>query len=250
MKRIFAMLLVLLSLEAEAKCASRGLHTWPALGSKIAGNSIFVVEGYASSESIIEQIGTTYHVYLRSGSSKIRLNAKELLKGQFHLTQVVLKADSLLVPGNYELIIEGLADHNYDLDQYNALTEKWEKPNWKVIAEQDRLSPAWNSAPTFKSWEMEMFGCGPSVFAGFSLDVSEISDLLVRTTVKDLSTGAESSYYIHYSDGLANVGHGMCSGAFKFKSNTKYLVSFTLMDSSGNKSAGSEGIEIACVNGG
>ncbi len=58
--------------------------------------------------------------------------------------------------------------------------------------------------------------------------------MLIKTTVKNLKTGKETTYYIQPEEGKINVGHDMCSGAFDFDDSENYEVGFSFMDASGN----------------
>lgn len=233
-KAIQLLILLLLPVAGFSKCTSSGLTFWPS-AKTIYENSIFVIDGYATSQKIIEGLGLTYKVYLKSGGQKINLKVQETNTGQFRLTQAILKPETNLTPGlEYELVIENLKDLATQVSRYNVTTNKYEKVKWKVIAGNDSIAPSWVIKPSFKNNIYTMFGCGPEIFSNFNFSASDNSSLLVRTTVKNISTGKETSYYLDTKDNTIAIGHGMCAGAFDFDDGEKYEVEFSLFDSSGN----------------
>ena len=80
----------------------------------------------------------------------------------------------------------------------------------------------------------------PFGFVNFSCKVSEISDYLVKTVVKNVKTGVVRIYYLTTSQDEIKVGHGMCSGAFVLEKDENYEVAFSLIDASGNVNATGE----------
>ena len=235
MKKIFPILILLLTtIDGFSKCASKGLYFWPTKPT-VSKNSIFVIDGYATSQNIINGLGTTYKVFLKSDNQKIKLNVQELLVGQFSLTQAILKPEKTLSIGQeYELIIENLGDLEDQVSKYNSTTRDYEKIKWTVTSNLDTLSPIWIDKPVFKNDSYVESGCGPIVFANFSFAASDQSEYLVKTTLKSKSTGIETTYYLNTNDKVICVGHGMCKGAFNFYDGDKFQVEFSLFDSSGN----------------
>ncbi len=235
MKKIIPLLVLLLTtLDGFSKCASSRLYFWPAKQT-ISQNSIFVIDGYASSQKIINELGKTYTVYLKSDNQKIKLNVQEILVGQFRLTQAILKPETTLSVGKeYELVIENLGDLENLVTKYNSETKQYEKVKWTVNDVIDTASPTWTSNPKFKNSRFDMYGCGPAIFAYFTYSASDHSEYLVKTTVKNKSTGLETTYYLKPEEKVIEIGHGMCSGAFIFDGGTKFEIEFSLFDASGN----------------
>ena len=64
----------------------------------------------------------------------------------------------------------------------------------------------------------------------------------MKTTVRNRQTGATTTYYLEPFRRELNVGHSMCSGAFRFGVSMAYDVTFSYMDASGNKTNNSESI--------
>ncbi len=235
MKKIIPILILLLAtIDGFSKCATSGLYFWPTRQT-IHQNSIFVIEGYLTSQKIINGLGKAYKVFLKSGKQKIKLNVQEMLVGQYSLTQVILKPETALSVGQeYELIIENLGDLENQVYKYNDSTRQREKIKWTVTSNSDTIPPIWTEKPIFKDASYMEAGCGPFVFANFAFSAFDNSEYLIKTTLKNKSTGIETTYYLKANDKIIAVGHGMCSGAFDFDSGDKFEVEFSLFDSSGN----------------
>ena len=233
-KCILILILFLATIEGFSSCLSSGLYFWPNKQT-INHNSIFVIEGYATSQKIVSGLGTTYKVFLKSGKQKIKLNVQEMLVGQYHLTQAILKpATALFIGQEYELVIENLGDLENQVYKFNDSTRQREKIKWTVTSNIDTTLPSWTNKPTFNDGSYMEAGCGPIVFANFAFSASDISEYLIKTTLKNKSTGIETTYYLKADDKVISVGRGMCSGAFNFEGGDKFEVEFSLFDSSGN----------------
>jgi len=132
------------------------------------------------------------------------------------------------------LIIEILDELENQVFKYNYSTSQREKVKWTVVAGQDNSAPTWTSMPKFKNSTYQEYGCGPAVFANFTFSATDNSEYLIKTTVKNLSNGKETTYYLTGKENIIAVGHGMCSGAFNFDGGDKFEVEFGLFDASGN----------------
>lgn len=235
MKKVIQILILLLTtVDGFSKCSSGGLDFWPS-SQTINENSVFVIDGYATSQKIITGLGTTYKVYLKSDGQVVNLKVQETLVGQFSLTQAILRPETKLTTGTtYELIIDNLPEYQ-EVYRYNSSTNyKKEKVKWTVVAAQDTVAPAWAMTPKFTEGSYQMYGCGPAVNAFFSYSAIDNSEILIKTVVKNLSTGLETTYYLKPDSNTIAVGHSMCSGAFTFDNSDVFEVEFSLFDESGN----------------
>ncbi|WP_343632563.1 hypothetical protein [Fluviicola sp.] len=215
-----------------ADCAGTGLSAFPYQG-EINKNTVFVLDGYAESQQVINGLNEKFPVYLKSGDERIPLKVLEIHVGQFYLTQAVLKPEMSLIPGKkYQLVIDHLPDYE-KLGVYNLKTHGFDPISYFVTDTTDMEAPVWTEKPQEKDKSLTHFGCGPSIHVNFKMDVKEQSEFLVKTTVKNRKTGTETIYYIGGKEGLS-IGHGMCSGAFTFDDSLEYEAKFQLMDASGN----------------
>ncbi len=235
MRRLIILFLFLsASILAKASCAGSGIYCWPNT-TAVKSNSIFVLTFYLRSQQIVPGLNKKYAIYLRSGEQKIPLLISEVCIGQFRLTQVILKPERQLTAGKeYELIIDSLSKYDR-MSKWDKGLHTYGSPKWKVLKEADTGLPAWTAMPKYESKSIAHFGCGPSLDVRFSFDAADGSDILIKTTVRNTKTGKYTTYYLERTDKtIISVGHGMCSGAFDFKTDDTYEVSFELMDSSGN----------------
>lgn len=220
----------------SAMCAWNGLSAFPS-GKMISQNSIIVIEGYAASQEIVQELNKKYPVYLVSEKHKIKLTVKEILIGQFSLTQAVLIPETTLTIGlNYTLLIEELPEGE-SLDRWNSELEKREPVVYTVGLELDNKKPIFETCPKEIKKSLIHLGCGPSIHVVFDCNVIDSSEYLVKATVKNLKTGKENSYYLEPNQGTLKIGHGMCSGAFIFDEGDDYEIEFSIMDASGNFTA-------------
>ena len=236
---IIACIVFFIGFKSFADCGGGGLTAFPHSG-KIRKNCVFVVDGYASSQKVIQGLTKKFPVYLKSGSEQIPLKVLEICVGDFYMTQAILKPEKPLTSGKeYQLIIENLPGHN-QLSVYNPKTHKSDPISYFVTDASDTDAPVWTQKPKEKDKSLVHFGCGPSIHVNFKLNVKEESDFLIRTTVKNVKTGSETTYYIGSEDNVLSIGHGMCSGAFDFDDSVNYEAKFAVMDFSGNVSGETE----------
>ena len=238
MKQILTILIGLFwTVSVYADCAGTGLWVFPS-GQTIKQNSIFILDGYAESQHVILGLNKKHNIYLKSGNKKIKLLVTEICVGQFYLTQAVLKPETELEAGlEYTMYIDSLPEYE-SFNKYNKTTQKYEPVTFKVVAEKDNEKPQIATKPKELKKTLVHYGCGPSIHVVFSNPTKDNSDIIVKTTVKDLKTGKETTYYIEPDGDKIKVGHGMCSGAFDFEENSNnYEVEFSFMDASGNLTA-------------
>jgi hypothetical protein len=222
---------VLLSSHLSAKCASGGLDFFPT-GKEIKLNSIFMVEGY-NSESIINGINKEYPIYLKSDNHIVKLKILERRLGAYGLSQVLLQPTELLMANKeYEIIID-----NYPVNEPLRRKKSEVFRKWKVINKKDIKKPMFEDFPKEVRKVSEMYGCRPEVFVKFRFNVSDESECLIKTVVRDIKTNGQRTYYLPISKGEVEVGHNMCAGAFKYEYDEDYEVTFSIIDASGNENS-------------
>lgn len=227
---------VFLTISVYADCATHALWVFPN-GKTIKQNSIFVLNGYFQSQQVILELNKKHPVYLKSGQKTIKLLVTEICVGQFMLTQAILKPETALEAGvEYTMYIDSLPMYN-KFERFNDVTHKAEPVTFNVITENDTEAPEVASRPKELKKMLAYYGCGPSIHVVFSNPATDKSELLVKTTVKSVKTGKETTYYIEPNGDKINVGHGMCSGAFDFDDGDEYEAAFSFMDLCGNLTA-------------
>jgi hypothetical protein len=235
MKKLIGLFtLIVLSIHASADCSSEWLSFYPS-SPAIKQNSIFIVEGYANSEKIIEGLNKKFPIYLQSDNTKIKLIVLEKHAGQFNLSQAVLVPETPLEAGKeYTILIENLENERL-LKRWNSHTKQFETISWKVLSEKDTVKPVWTKSPEVVKKSYTGFGCGPAVYAHINFGVKDDSAIILKTTLTNLNTQTKTTYCLEVTDhATVLIGHGMCAGAFKFVEGNEYEISFDLFDFSGN----------------
>lgn len=237
MKTILIIFISALSIaNLNAKCAWNGLSAFPS-GKTIRQNSIIVIDGYGASQDVIQGLNKKFPVYLVNGKHKIKLTVKEILIGQFRLTQAVLIPETNLTFGlEYTLVIDKLPEDE-SLDRWNSELKKSEPIVYTAVEGLDNIKPVFSATPKEIKKSLIYYGCGPSIHVAFDCNVLDSSEYLIKATVKSLKSGKETSYYVEPDKGIVNIGHGMCSGAFNFDEGEDYEIEFSIMDASGNFTA-------------
>lgn len=234
MNRLNVLLTILLSFlcatSAHAMCGSSRLTVFPS-GQAIGRHPIFVLEGYANSQKVITGLNNQYAIYLQSGKIKVRLMVKDVYVGDFRLTQALLYPESVLTVGlEYTLHIDSLPDSEH----VHRLKRYVDSVSYTVVPETDTQSPRLFSQPEVITKMLSYFGCGPATHVVFSNPAIDESEIIVKTTVRNVHSGKKTTYLVVPDSSKIFVGHGMCSGAFYFDSTDEYEVEFTFMDAAGN----------------
>lgn len=217
-------------------CTWSGIQVYPTANS-IPSNSWIIIEGYASSQAIIDSLNKGYTVYLESDGSKIPLEIKEFHKSTYNLTQAVLVPTKRLTIGKtYALKIDNLTERDQDaLTKWNPNTKQHEPISWTITNETDKLSPELLATPVLIDKEYIHFGCGPAINTIFKITAKDDSSILVKTQLVHMKTGEKTTYILTLDEsGKLSVGHGMCSGEFSYRNKGKYKIRFCLFDSNGN----------------
>lgn len=231
---ILILTFILCTGESFADCMDNGISFWPS-GQTIMQNSLIVIDGFATSQKVIMGLNEKYPIYLKSGDKKIELIVKEILVGEFRLTQAVLTFDETLQAGqDYELFIDNLPESERALRKWNVKKRVYEKVTWTAVAGVDTDKPIWKAGPVETKKTLIYFGCGPETFVHFKFTIADASEFLIRTTVTNPKTNKKTAYYLEPDGSTLKVGHGMCSGAFLLEEGDDFEVTFDIMDASGN----------------
>ncbi|MFK8007003.1 MAG: hypothetical protein AB8H03_11550 [Saprospiraceae bacterium] len=232
MKKLLILVFVsFYGLSLFGNCGMSGIWVFPK-GDEISKNSMFMIEGYAFSQKVINNLDGKYPAYLQAENHIIKLKVETIHEGEYGLTQAILKPEETLRIGEeYWLRIDSLGEGMSKVGSY-----KNQKIKWLVKNEIDFKKPLWKSEMRPKLLNMSYieYGCGPEVFAHFQVKINDASETLIKTEVMNLKNKKKTIYYLNSRDGKIAVGHGMCSGAFALRKSGKYKVRFDLMDASGN----------------
>ncbi len=234
MKTLFITIVgILYSVSIFADCMANGLSVFPTTKT-LSQNSIIILDGYAQSQNVIKGLNIKFPVYLKSGDKIVKLLVVEIHTGQFNITQAILKPEKQLEAGlEYTMFIDNLPEDE-SLYHYNTETKEREPIQYKILEKVDNDKPIIVSKPKEVKKTFRQYGCGPATYVIFDYSIKDSSVIIIKATVKNLKTGRETTYYIKPSDNQISIGHGMCSGAFKFDDSLEYEIEFSFMDASGN----------------
>ncbi|MFM2387890.1 MAG: hypothetical protein RL660_2647 [Bacteroidota bacterium] len=109
LQKIFlVMLMSSVAVICKADCTSSGIDVFPR-SVFIAPNSIFIVQGYAESQTLIENLNGKNPIYLRAGSDTVPLIVQTIIRSPYALTQAICKpARKLLTKRIYQLVIDNI----------------------------------------------------------------------------------------------------------------------------------------------
>lgn len=229
--------------EIKADCGSNYLLVYPT-SDTVPKNSLFILEGYAMTQRVISGLNKEYPVYLEANNKKIKLLVKEILVGEFYLTQALLKPEFPLEKDVvYTLKIDNLPSYER-IEKYDYTTKKYKPITFVATGLSDTISPVIQKNPVEIRKNYVAFGCGPQKLVVFDCPVLDSSDVFVRTTVKDIASGKSTTYILTTTGNQIAIGHGMCSGEFYFGGGDKYEVSFVFMDQCGNFTKATPAVQI------
>ncbi|MBN9299892.1 MAG: hypothetical protein J0I41_23020 [Filimonas sp.] len=236
MKSIILFVSILLATTTSyAKCASSGIWCL-SKSNTLNKNGIIILDFYCFSQDIVSKLNSKYPIYLKSSKEKIPLKVIDTLKGEMQLTQVILKATSILKTNEiYTLQIDNTDGSVPLLNRYNDSTKQWETITFRVSNIIDKNAPILAYPSVEQKKTLHAYGCGPAKWVYFSITAQDQSEVFVKATVKNKTTLKTTSYILNIENGMVKIGHGMCSGAFHFDNGDNFEITFQLIDQSGNK---------------
>jgi hypothetical protein len=232
MKAIFCLFYTFFYITiAHGYCDYTGFEVFPK-NTNIAQNAIFILNGEGDSQDIILNLNKKNNIYLKNG--EIKLLVEKTYIGEFLLTQVILKPETILEKGLvYTMCIDSVV-----LERFNQRTSHYEPITYTVTKDIDNHKPNIGRKPYFFKKSLLSLGCGNVMYVIFKAKIKDDSDVFVKTTVKNLTKKTEIVFFLPLEkDKKIYVGNGMCNGAFKFwtTAQTDQLeVDFSVMDSCGN----------------
>ncbi len=227
---ILLILFLLHSVYGRSDCANSGI--WVSSISKVTTtNSLFLIEGYAQSMDVIKKLNKDYPVYIESFNHKVRLEVIIYNKGDFNVSQAVLKpTEKLMKWVSYDIRIENLEDQHpksyWGDNEVDFLTGGFYISDASVgYTKSCQLTDL-----SYKESFVNFYGCGPSVKANFNMTFSDTNYKYVEVDLAHTKTGRHTKYLVNYDmkNKQVVVGHGMCSGAFDYTKNGKYKVRFRI----------------------
>ncbi len=236
MKRLFFILFLILGIHsAQAECSMSGMRFYP-IQKEIGLNSLFILEGYAMSQKTVVSFKDR-KIYLESDKGEeVELELLEVYEGQMNLTQAVFRPKSKLKPNTlYSPKYENETEReSLEMKRWNDEIKQNEKVEWRTSSRAKVSKLNRKLGLEFIKNELNHYGCGPASYAVFDIINADESEAWFKTEVVEIETNTLTTFYLVERMGNVEVGHGMCSGGFKFKDSHQYKVRFTAMNSDGD----------------
>lgn len=217
--RVLGVLVLMVSVEAAAKCANEWFDVAPEPGAELPPMAhVLVTLGGRHRE-------VTPKLEFVAGPQKIAASVVHTFDGMSQRL-VLVKPVSPLPPGVWELLLQ--------LPKESPPSRRFGP--WKVKKELDSSAPSFERTPSLGGTDWQEFGCGP----GSTIDVKGVSAnepvfIEAAVTVEGKTTTA----VLKSANDVVELGHGMCSGAFKLNPGTKGVIVVTPIDLGGNRGAAS-----------
>ena len=217
------------SISTHAMCSSSAFWAWP--DKTLPTNGHILITGYGMTQPTVRTVGRQRPV-LVGGGQTVPLTVKALYEGQLRVTQVLLEPAHPLLPSTrYELRLERPTQGQLMVRTDGKRTLR----AWTTGKKADAIVPKWKGPPLFTGGTYDNYGCGPSIHVDIKTPVVDPGDqLLVLATVTVVGRSRGRSYYVPITGGTVSLGHGMCSGPFRFGSGMAFEVSLTAVDAAGH----------------
>lgn len=197
-------------------------------------NSRILIVGHLVSARVIENLNSSYPVYLLHEKHKVKLKVIEQFKcnGQ---TQALLQPQSKLTPGEeYFLCIENIPEN--ETPGYTYASKKaviFYK--YRITDEVDSLQPVISGNPEFVRSKYVVTGCGPESYVKYSMQRVIQDNYWIKATIKDTATKeVQTAYVVPEKDNTFNIGYSICGGEFRLTNNTTYELTLSVIDYCGN----------------
>ncbi len=210
--------LVLVGVEARAKCAGEWVNVSPANEVELPPQpNVLVTLG-----GRFRKVDLTRDLEFVSGAQRVAVEVVSQFAGYSQVVALV-KPVTPLPPVRWALTLKKSSKEQLG----RALG------SWKVGKTVDAVAPGFVGTPSAGETSWSEFGCGP----GSSLEVKGVAmnepNAFVEATVT-VEGKAETAVFAPKEGGF-DLGHGMCSGAFDLKPGVTATVVFTPVDVSGNR---------------
>ncbi len=238
MLRFLLFLIFLPAFCSSADCNSHYIFSFPKSGGEISSDGIILLDFYAGSERVADSIAKGAPTYLVSGDQRIQLILEEQLKGEYNITQVVLRPETSLTVGNtYTLHIDGLDSYNHDIIYGIEGNRAYRKSKfyWTAKASSNVETPEWAQLPAASGTSSMLYGCGPKLQSNFTFISQDSTATFIRVELFH-EDGKSTTYIVLTENNKFSLGRGMCRGPFNFKEGESYEARFKLMNSNGNTS--------------
>lgn len=225
-------MILLVRLETSySKCALPRISVWPSRDS-ITLYPTFILEGFGKYQSVIDELGSKYKIYLKSSSGNINLKVDTIYKGDYQTRQALLKpVQKLTNEQYYELVVENIPDgcKIYKGNNFGSNSSL----SWIAFYPYKPIQPSWLKLPKEIDQANNLTGEGYQIYVLFRFLIKCNTEYYLKTTVTSLSDGSASTYCLLPYENMVSLGRSPCSGEFDFTPGNKYQVDFTIVDING-----------------
>jgi hypothetical protein len=212
------------------ECGDRGESVYP-LTETLPQNGILILEGYGSSQKIIEGLNIVYPAFLVSDNHKVKLKIKQINVGGHRLTQAIVAPETTLKIGNtYHLLILNPEGEEEFFEKGNG-----SKASWHIVEALNAKPILWDKMPIVGRKVYAEYGCGPASYVCFDFAIKTQQSYFIRATLVDVDIQTKMTYYILPFHNTIAIGHDMCSGEFRFREKgAECTIQFDVVDLAGN----------------
>lgn len=261
---------VLLSVQAsppaQADCDSYFVAAYPASGAKVPTNFRIILDRGGDWEGLGSRsigAGKTQGsitglppgswetgAFALQGGDLVRLRVVDILRPHPATAyigaqkQIVLAPERDLQPNTVYTLVECSSSGGFFLP-CRVFTPRGSPFQWTTGGAPDHEPPGWEAAPAFLGHESMMFGCGPASWIKFSAEImDDAGPVFVQINVTPEASPVQRALVPPKQQEL-RLGHGMCSGPFRFETGKRYRVELAaLVDAAGNASGSSYSFEL------
>lgn len=220
---------LLVAVPAQAKCAGEWLAASPAGDVELPPEPHVLV--YLGGRH--ERVDAAEALEFTAGAQRVAVKVVSSFDGYMQRL-VLVKPVKALPPSRWTL--------QFKKDAKPADLGGRSVGSWRVGTTVDTTPPSFTSTPTLGETSWHEFGCGPGSTIGLKgVSLSEPAAFVEAAVTTGSGT---TTAVLAQKDGLVDLGHGMCSGAFDLKPGTKATVVLTPIDLAGNRGAKSAPIDV------
>jgi len=231
---VFFSFITLMPLSLSSKCITKHLFVGPYL-TELPTNPLLLLLVDDEMEEFIQDSIEKYPIIMVSESDTVELVLTGRYPNEFASTQYIAKTDRSLLQGEkYHAEIFSRSDKHLNYGRRFHIIITPHRHEWLINDDINIEKPKFLSPPKKLYGTYTTPGCGPEVFDTYEIISNDNNYNLVEINV---SRGdIELITYFSIQDNKIKVGKGMCFGGYVFKESEQYDVSFTLVNSNGDRS--------------
>ncbi len=241
--RVIGLALLFLSLaatpRAQAECPPEGLRVWPAPGSVVPPNAVFLLEGRGEAAALVASLDQRHPalIAVREGTL-LDVAAREQTLPEW--AQSLLQPREKLLPAHeYLLRLHGLgATEPKRFHPTIPTPSGGQRLQWRIGDQPDEQAPRWEAPPRVLSTRREEGG--PHTVSVVRVAVTardEGEHLLYRVRLRERGKGKgwQSWWLAAPEDGVLEVGRGRCGGPVTLSPGHHYELRLSALDGAGNE---------------